>query len=157
LSNRIEDWYREYGPALLLFAATLAAGDRGRAQDALHRVFVKLLERPALEIAHPRTYLFRALRNTLLNDARSEAKFASIEPWFEPPPPERDYDAELHLRRALEELPEEQRLVTVLHVWGGLTFAQAAEVLDLNANTVAARYRYALAKLRQSLKENKHA
>jgi RNA polymerase sigma-70 factor (ECF subfamily) len=38
-----------------------------------------------------------------------------------------------------------------LKIDGGLTFAQIAEVLNVNANTAASRYRYAIAKLRQSL------
>ncbi|MGY8716457.1 MAG: RNA polymerase sigma factor, partial [Verrucomicrobiia bacterium] len=48
-------------------------------------------------------------------------------------------------------LPSEQREVVVLKVWGGLTFAQIAEQLDLSANTAASRYRYALTKLREAL------
>jgi RNA polymerase sigma-70 factor (ECF subfamily) len=75
--------------------------------------------------------------------------------------PHRDYVEELNIRRALAKLPEDQRQVTVLHIWGGLTFAQTAEVLGINANTAAARYRYALAKLRDSLsaerEEDAHA
>jgi RNA polymerase sigma-70 factor (ECF subfamily) len=48
-------------------------------------------------------------------------------------------------------LPAEQREVLLLHVWGDLTFREIAEILDLPANTVASRYRYALAKLRRVL------
>jgi hypothetical protein len=33
--------------------------------------------------------------------------------------------------------------------WGELTFSQIAAVLDISANTVASRFRYALAKLRE--------
>lgn len=39
----IELSYSRYGPALLLFAASLA-GERSRAQDVVHQVFLKLLE-----------------------------------------------------------------------------------------------------------------
>jgi len=38
-----------------------------------------------------------------------------------------------------------------LHVWGELTFSQIAEVLAISANTVASRYRYALARLREAM------
>jgi RNA polymerase sigma-70 factor (ECF subfamily) len=55
----------------------------------------------------------------------------------------------------LAKLPEDQREVTILHIWGGLTFAQVAEVLGINSNTAAARYRYALAKLRDTLSAKK--
>ena len=74
--------------------------------------------------------------------------------WFEPP--NRDYPAEVNLRRALQALPDDQRQVVVLHVWGELTFLQVAEVMGISANTAASRYRYALAKLRDAMlvKEN---
>jgi RNA polymerase sigma-70 factor (ECF subfamily) len=52
---------------------------------------------------------------------------------------------------ALGRLPEEQREVLVMKIWGGLSFPQIAEALRISANTVASRYRYALAKLREQL------
>jgi hypothetical protein len=39
----IESLYRQHGAALLLFAAAIT-GERSRAQDALHHVFLKLIE-----------------------------------------------------------------------------------------------------------------
>lgn len=138
---------------MLLFGVALGS-DRGRAQDAIHQVFLKMLESSDLsQIEAVRPYLFGALRNKLLSDVRQRDREVSIEfdggSWFEAP--SRNYVEELSLRRALADLPEEQREVTILHVWGGLTFAEAAEVLGINANTAAARYRYALAKLRHTL------
>lgn len=63
---------------------------------------------------------------------------------------------EQNLRRALSSLPDDQREVTVLHIWGELTFSQISELLGVSSNTVASRYRYALGKLRDSMlaKEN---
>ena len=149
----MESWYRQHGAALLLFGVTLT-GDRGRAQDAVHQIFLRLLEhRDHGHIADIRAYLFCALRNTVINDTKRRGRDVALnlddEPWFESP--NRDYVEELGIRRALAGLPEDQREVTVLHTWGGLTFAQVAEVLGISANTAAARYRYALAKLRDSL------
>jgi RNA polymerase sigma-70 factor (ECF subfamily) len=145
----IELWYREHGAALLLYGSALV-GDRARAQDALHRVFLKLLEARSLaHVLEPRPYLFSALRHALLNDLRQAHRLSPLEvdrpPWFHP-----SVD-ELALRTALAALPQDQREVVVLHVWGGLTFAQAAEVAGIPANTAASRYRYALEKLRAQL------
>ena len=53
------------------------------------------------------------------------------------------------LEKALADLPEEQREVVVLRVWGEMTLQAAADVLDVPLNTAASRYRYALDKLRQ--------
>ena len=153
----MESWYRQHGAALLLFGIALS-GDRGRAQDAVHQIFLKLLQHPDPgHIVDIRTYLFAALRNTIINDARRRGRDVALkfddESRFESP--NRDYVEELSMRRALAELPPDQREVTVLHIWGGLTFAQVAEVAGINANTAAARYRYALAKLRDSLTAKK--
>jgi RNA polymerase sigma-70 factor (ECF subfamily) len=150
--STLESWYLQYGAALLLFGIA-HTGDRGRAQDAVHQVFLRLLEYSDLsQITTVRTYLLGALRNTLLSDVRRRARDVALEPddpWFQSP--NRDYEEELSVRSALSRLPVDQREVTVLHIWGGLTFAESAEVLGINANTAAARYRYALAKLRDSL------
>jgi RNA polymerase sigma-70 factor (ECF subfamily) len=51
------------------------------------------------------------------------------------------------VNRALEELPEEQREVVVMKLWGGLTFAEIGEAVGVPANTAATRYRYALEKM----------
>lgn len=148
----IELSYRRYGPALLLFAAGLL-GERSRAEDVVHQVFLKLLESGRLrEALDPKAYLFTCVRNAVLNDRQVRQREVVLDPecaLFEPP--NRDFAAELNLRRALWELPEDQREVTILHIWGELTFAQIAEVLSVSANTAASRYRYALAKLREVL------
>ena len=52
---------------------------------------------------------------------------------------------------ALKTLPQEQREVIVLRVWGQMTFEEAAAALDIPVNTAASRYRYGLARLRQQL------
>ena len=148
----IELSYSRHGPALLLFAAALT-GERSRAQDAVHQVFLKLLESGSLRDAlDEKAYLFTCVRNAVLNDRKARQRDVALDPecaWFEPP--HRDFAAELNLRRALWELPEDQREVTILHIWGELTFAQIAEVLSISANTAASRYRYALTKLREAL------
>jgi RNA polymerase sigma-70 factor (ECF subfamily) len=54
---------------------------------------------------------------------------------------------------ALAGLPETQREVLVLKIWGGLSFPQIGAALEIPADTAASRYRYALAKLRGQLAE----
>jgi RNA polymerase sigma factor (sigma-70 family) len=151
-SVEVELLYREHGPVLLLFAASIA-GDRGRAQDAVHQVFLRMLENRRLgEVEDVKAYLFTCVRNAVLNDHKASQRSVAMEEesvWFDPP--HRDYTAERNLRRALDSLPDDQRQVLVLHVWGELTFLQTAEVLGINSNTAASRYRYALANLRESL------
>ena len=48
-------------------------------------------------------------------------------------------------------LPEEQREVVVMKVWGELTFEAIGQVLDVSPNTAASRFRYAIKALRKAL------
>lgn len=155
--REIEQTYRQHGPALMLFA-TAIAGTQERAQDAVHQVFLKLLQDQSLDrAANKKAYLFACVRNAVINEARTLQRNTVLDPdpiWFEPP--KQDYAAELSLRRALSGLPSDQRQVIILHIWGELTFSQIACLLQINSNTAASRYRYALAKLRELMctKEN---
>jgi RNA polymerase sigma factor (sigma-70 family) len=151
----IEDLYRQHGAALLLFASAIS-GDRGRGQDAVHQVFLKAIESGSVSRAiNKKAYLFACVRNAVLNKVQDRHTPLDVDSaWFNPP--DRDYAGEQNLRRALGELPDDQREVIVLHVWGELTFSEIADLLGVSSNTAASRYRYALAKLRGSMlaKEN---
>jgi DNA-directed RNA polymerase specialized sigma24 family protein len=61
-------------------------------------------------------------------------------------------EAGIEVERALRDLPSEQREVVLMRVWGEMTLEEIATMLDVPANTVASRYRYALGKLREILK-----
>jgi RNA polymerase sigma-70 factor (ECF subfamily) len=150
--TELEQLYRKHGSALLLFA-TAISGERSRAQDAVHQVFLKLIEDGSLlQGVEVKAYLFACVRNAVLNDLKARHRNVALDyecAWFDPP--DKDYAAERNLRRAMAALPDDQQQVIVLHVWGELTFPQIGELLDVSANTAASRYRYALAKLRESM------
>jgi RNA polymerase sigma-70 factor (ECF subfamily) len=55
------------------------------------------------------------------------------------------------IETALRALPDEQREVLMLKIWGGRTFDQIAAQLGISPNTAASRYRYALEALRKRL------
>jgi RNA polymerase sigma-70 factor, ECF subfamily len=145
----IESLYRQHGAALLLFASAIS-GDRGSAQDAVHQVFLKAIENGSISQAiNKKAYLFACVRNAVLNDAKVQDRNMPLDvdsAWFSPP--DRDYAGERNLRRALGELPDDQREVIILHVWGELTFSEIADLFGVSSNTAASRYRYAVAKLR---------
>jgi RNA polymerase sigma-70 factor (ECF subfamily) len=141
--------YHDLGPALLAYARSLVH-DAACAEDAVQQVFLKLLSGDDDLPREPRPYLFRAVRNTAFNRLRAatrETAYRSEPTMFV------THDGLEHLvpdlERALADLPDEQREVVMLRLWGELTIEGAAEVLGIPANTVASRYRYALAKLRQ--------
>jgi len=154
---QIEFLYRQHGAALLLFAMAIT-GERGRAQDAVHQVFLKLIENGYLgRVQDKKAYLFACIRNAVLNERKLQGRHEPLETdsaWFSPPA--KDITGEQNLRRALAALPDDQREIVVLHMWGDLTFSQIADLLNISSNTAASRYRYALGKLRDSMsaKEN---
>jgi len=57
------------------------------------------------------------------------------------------------IEKTLQTLPDEQREIVIMKIWGGLTFRGIAEALAIPANTAASRYRYALTALRGSLQQ----
>ena len=59
------------------------------------------------------------------------------------------------LAGALDELPLDQREVVALHLYGQMTFRAMAESLGVSENTLKARYRYGLDKLRHLLNSEK--
>jgi RNA polymerase sigma-70 factor (ECF subfamily) len=116
-------------------------------------VFVKLLVKSVITPDDPRSYLYRAVRNATLNVQRSRSRHVELdsEPaWFEGS--SGNTGEGLAVEAALKELPNEQRDVIVLRIWGGMTLEEAAAVLEIPANTAASRYRYGLARLRERLR-----
>ncbi len=57
------------------------------------------------------------------------------------------------LEDALDDLPDRQREVFLLQAVDGYTFAETAELLDISINTAMSRKRYAVARLREMLRD----
>jgi RNA polymerase sigma-70 factor (ECF subfamily) len=149
--HQVRALYEQHGRVLLAYALTLLP-DRAASEDVLHQVFVKLLQGNVAIAGPPVHYLYRAVRNTAHNYRRSHSREVALPSnghWLEGPPAL--HDIGLALESALDELPSEQREIIVLHGWGQMTFEDAAEILEISANTAASRYRYGLAKLRDRL------
>jgi RNA polymerase sigma factor (sigma-70 family) len=155
--EEIEELYRKHAKVLVLFACA-SLGERTRAQDIVQQVFLRLVERPVKRPDNPQAYLFSAVRNAAQNEMRSLRRMVSLDedqPWFDEQYLDgeaRDVMSERTLRAALWSLPEEQREVTVMHIWAEMTFPAIGNVLGISANTAASRYRYALAQLREQMK-----
>jgi len=150
-ADEVQSLNQQHGPGLLLYACSLV-GRKHAAEDVLQQVFMKLLEQNSIP-EEPKPYLFRAVHNVALNLIRSESKqieLADIEPWFEAP--DQDHTERFTLMKELMRIPQDQRQVLVLHLWGGLSFDEIASMLAIPANTAASRYRYALQKLRGAMR-----
>lgn len=148
----IADLYARHGSALLGYASSLLC-DRSAAEDILHQLFLNLLDADVLAPLEIRPYLFRAVRNAVLNRRRTDARQVAIDAienfWFEMP--DGNHEAAIALESALRQLPEDQREVVVMHVWGDMTFEEIGGILGISLNTAASRYRYAVLKLRDHM------
>lgn len=143
--------YDCYGASLYRYAVMLLA-DRVAAEDAVHQVFAALLGLRG-RMDNEGHYLRRAVRNECYSmlrrrrrDVADRAPLLEVGPMAVDAPEER-----MMVERAIRELPPDQREVVHLHVFEGLTFREIADLSELSINTVAARYRYALARMKQTL------
>ena len=145
--DEVRKLYEQHRRGLFAYACTFVPSF-ATAEDVLHQVFTRVL-RFDVEIAgSPIPYLYRAVRNAALNQIRDRAREVSLEDgWLDSPPGMEQTG--LELQSALRELPEDQREVIVLHIWGGLSFEEVAAALGISPNTAASRYRYGLTKLRE--------
>lgn len=143
--------YDTHGASLYRYAVLLL-GDPAEAEDAVHQVFATILRRPP-RFDDESHYLRRAVRNECYSHLRRRKRQrevfegAFIEPLVEGVAPEE----RIAVERAIRDLSPEQREVIYWHVFEGLTFQEIADTAEESINTVAARYRYALAKLRLML------
>lgn len=152
-------WVEDHGSRFLLYARQRARSEAD-AQDLVQEAVVEALRRQNNGKPPPPALVFATIHRRAIDLARREdrrterervAGDLEDEVWFDP----RVEDRELGqwVQQALGRLPEIYREVVTLKVWGGLTFAEIAEALEIPANTAASRYRYGLEELRKRTKE----
>jgi RNA polymerase sigma-70 factor (ECF subfamily) len=152
--------FDQVAPNLLLYARQIAPTPAD-AEDVVQMAFVRWWRRfPDGDSRHI-PLLYAAVRTIALDMRRSNQRRTAREarsdialphadtPVFDPPAEQKETAA--LVEQALTKLPEEQREVVTLRLWGGLTFAEIAEATGSSINTVAGRYRYALAALEKLL------
>ncbi len=156
-SDLWQQWIRRHGKGMLLYARQFSRS-LADAEDAVHDGFVSFWEKfgengdPAL--------LYACVRNRAMDIRRSEnrrdRRDGKMALQQARPPPLFDTTAEAEekaseIAAAMEMLDLPQREVLTLKIWAELTFEQIGKTLDINANTAASRYRYALQHLRCKL------
>jgi RNA polymerase sigma-70 factor (ECF subfamily) len=150
--------------------------DAALADDLLQEVWLSVVRHaPQYE---PRakftTWLFTIARNKLidhwrtadaafsLDQAANDADGDAVEPWVERIAAEPEAQPDVQARsnaqarafmQAVEALPALQREAFVLHLESGMTLGEIAELTQVGTETVKSRVRYALARLRESLRE----
>lgn len=157
-SDEWRNWLDQHGAALVLFARQWV-GSRADAEDVVQEAFVRFW-RSRQRVADPAGYLYRCVRSCACDWQRGRRRQVKREEASARPEAETLFAAPLEqqerraaIEASLARLPDEQREVLVMKIWGGLSFIQIADAIDVPANTAASRYRYALAKLREELAE----
>jgi RNA polymerase sigma-70 factor (ECF subfamily) len=155
--------YRQFNDSVLAAAASVLGncGDREIARDILHDVFVSLARISGTLPAEVnlRAYLVRAAVNRARDHLRriGQVKFvpegmndlSSSGPGLLEMLEKDEEVAELMV--ALGRLPQEQRIVVSLRIWGGMSLGAIGLAEGISDNTAQSRWRYAIEKLQRSL------
>lgn len=160
-NQRIADVVQQEQSRLARFIRSRVADPRD-AEDILQDVFYELVEanRRLMPIDHITGWLFRVARNRMTDLFRRKKPDAiddaALDTLF--PSPQAGPDAELERNRlidalaeAIADLPKAQRDVFVAHELDGRSFKELAAETGTSMNTLLARKRYAVARLRARL------
>ena len=152
--------YEKYLNRLLTVAMALL-NDAGAAEDVVHDVFASFAEsagdfRLAGNLkSYLTTCVVNRARDRIRAKQRGPARLDDSEPLSsDVSGPDHTIlcsEESQRLNRAIAQLPAEQREVIVLRLKGEMRFGQIARLHGASINTVQARYRYGLSKLRSIL------
>jgi RNA polymerase sigma-70 factor (ECF subfamily) len=154
--DRLARVVAERASALALYARQWL--DAASAEDVVQEALSALLsQRRAPD--DPIAWMYRAVRNAAIDQARSSSRrrrreqtvAATRGDWFVSHP-DSLIDAQI-AEQALRRLPDDDRQIVVLRIWGELGFAQIADIVQMSVTTVHKRYGTALRQLRSALEK----
>jgi RNA polymerase sigma factor (sigma-70 family) len=154
-------WFDAYGARLALYGRQWL--DAAQSEDVVQEVFIRLMAQPQPP-ENVKAWLFRSVRNGAISQLRrqkrrqkhTETLAASAQNWFENRPDDL-LDAKT-AQQALMQLPNEQREIVILRIWGQLTLREIAEIVGEPLSTVHHRYQAALQEIRIKMQAvNRHA
>lgn len=146
-------------------------GDREQAQDLSQKTFIRVYQN-LHRLRDPRRFS-TWIHQIAVNLCRDELKSRRRRRWFSlealrekrdghpeagnlTPPHDAAGEAAAHqndlrdiLNRALQSIPEEQRVVVIMKIYQDLKFTEIAEALDTSVNTVKSRLYYGLRALKK--------
>ncbi|XAM01148.1 sigma-70 family RNA polymerase sigma factor [Phycisphaeraceae bacterium D3-23] len=176
MNGWLETIYRSKRQALFGLALSITRRPAS-AEDAVHDAVLRLARKPNPPEGDAAAYVFRAVRNAALDQLRQGKRgingktlgqsnapsngqpapdvWLFADPGPCPAQQTEQSDERRRLMHEVQQLPESQREVIVMKVFGGLTFQQIADAGDAPLSTVASRYQRGLARLKQQM-ENRY-
>lgn len=176
--SKITEWFGQYGRRVLAFVRSKIR-DIEVAEDTAQDVWLQLTRQEDLEeIEQIGNWLFTAARNRVtdyyrkkktipfsqiaLENAENQEEDTELagdlmfDSWLEQNLPDALLETQEfwdELNRALEQIPAEQREVFVAHELNEVPFREMAEQTGLSINTLLARKRYAVLRLREHFED----
>jgi RNA polymerase sigma-70 factor (ECF subfamily) len=156
IRQQLEEVYWEHRQGLFTLALSITRC-HSRAEDAVHEAFTRLWKSHLSPMRGLVPYVFAAVRNAAIDQVRRTPAMQDVQQTAiyngqmdDPLATAIDLERQELMRKAVEELPDDQRQAVVLHVYAELTFEQVADMLGEPLPTVASRYRRALERLKQT-------
>jgi RNA polymerase sigma-70 factor (ECF subfamily) len=161
--EHLEPLVRRYATPLLTFI-TRMVGDRHRSEELFQEVFLAVWAKRR-QYQFPRTFkswlyaialnkcraAFRRKDATTLPLDEPDSKLAPVTSSGSPADVAIATETAALVSSAVTRLPQQQRLVVVLRIWDGLSYAEIAEVVGRSEVTVRSHMHHGLAALRQFL------
>lgn len=174
MNRSLESIYLSHRQALFSLALS-TTGCAAMAEDAIHEAFIRLCRLKDLpgDLKNQQSspdqpdstdlvsYIFTAVRNAAIDAGRrqqtqrklAQSIFQMRSAKSTDGDSEKEDRAEL-LRSAVEALEQPSREVVIMKIYGGLTFEQIGQVLEIPGSTAATRYRRALSHIEDSLRKH---
>lgn len=153
---RLVALFDAHGARLVLYARQWLG--RSEAEDVVQDVFVSLMTAPHPP-EHAKAWLYKAVRNAAITAVRSGGRRRQRERQVAVHRPEMfehkaaDLIDAAAAETALAKLPQDQREIVVLRIWGQMTLSQVAETVGSAISSVHDAYRSALSALRQAMEK----
>ena len=151
-----QTFYQRYAGRILSYARQLSHNSRDFAEDVVQEVFVAVWRRAGSyrpDRGDPAGWLYTITRNKMvdlwrkngdsseMSEIEEETAFTAVD----------DQDLRVTMRQALAQVSLEQRRAIELAYFGGLTYEETAQRLDLPVGTLKSRIRAGLKSLRTVL------
>ncbi len=158
-SDRFDHVYNLYKNVLYTFILN-ELNDEAAAKDVFQDVSLKIYKKiKTAKTDNLKAWCFKIAVNTIHDSRRKNKRFTKLFTFFNGTEQEKKddsfqeqvYSENEFIQTIISKLPAEQREVINMHYILGLSYREISELLNCSINTVTARARYGLSKLRKNL------